>query len=129
MEDPVMTDAEVRVELVVEDLDAEEIDRLAANLRRDLRRLDVDGVTRLHEGPTPPGARGAELLALGTLIVVVGEVAGALADVVRTVRGWVGQPGRTARLEIDGDVLELPGPADDRQEKLVDEWLTRNGSW
>jgi hypothetical protein len=122
-----MTADEVRVELVADGVDAEELDHLTAKLRRELRRLDVDNVTRMHEELPPPGAGGAELLALGSLIIDVGKQAGALSGVVGTVQGWVGhEPGRMARLEIDGDVVELSGAAVDHQQPAAGEWLARH---
>jgi hypothetical protein len=120
---------EVRIELAVDDAEAEELDRLTANLRRELLQLDIDDVTRLREGPPPPGARAVELVALGSLIVAVGKAAGALAGVVRAAQGWLGRkPDRKVRLEIDGDVLELSGATADQQQRLVDEWLARHGT-
>ena|SRR2546429_2792057 len=120
---------DVRIELAVDSAEAEELDRLTANLRRELLQLDIDDVTRLREGPPPPGARAVELVALGSLIVAVGKAAGALAGVVRAVQGWLGRkPDRKVRLEIDGDVLELSGATADQQQRLVDEWLARHGT-
>lgn len=118
---------EVTVELAVDKAEAEELDRLTANLRRELLELDVDDVTRLREGPPPPGARAVELVALGSLVVAVGKVAGALSSVVRVVQGWVGhKPERKVRLVMDGDVLELSGATAEQQQQLVDEWLARH---
>ncbi len=122
-----MTTDEVRVELAVNGVDAEELDYLTAKLRRELRRLDLDNVTRVHEELPPPGAGGAELLALGSLIVDVGEQAGALPGVVRMVQGWVRhEPGRKARLEIDGDVVEMSAAGDGHQQLAAGEWLARH---
>jgi hypothetical protein len=70
---------------------------------------------------------GAPSSWLGSLIVDVGRQAGALSGVVGTVQGWVGhEPGRKARLEIDGDVVELSGAAADRQQPTAGEWLARH---
>jgi hypothetical protein len=127
-----MTDdasGELRVELVVDDADTAELDRLTANLRGELLQLDVDDVTRLREGPPPPGARAVELVALASLVVAVGQIAGALSSVVHAVQGWVShKPDRKIRLEMDGDVLELSSATTDQQQKLIDEWLARHGT-
>jgi hypothetical protein len=123
------TSGEVTVELVVDDAGAAELDRLTANLRQELLQLDVDDVTRLREGPPPPGTRAVELVALASLIVAVGNMAGALSGVVHTVQGWVGRkPDRRVRLEVDGDVIELSSATTEQQQQLVDEWLARHGT-
>jgi|SRR5215472_14350220 len=122
------TGGELKVELLVDDADAAELDRLTSNLRRELLQLDVDDVTRLREGPPPPGARAVELVALASLVVAVGQIAGALSGVVHAVQSWIGRkPGRKVRLQMDGDVLELSGATPEQQQRLVDEWLARHG--
>ena len=121
--------SKVKVELAVDNADAEELDQLTANLRRELLQLDVDDVSREREGAPPPGARAAELIALGSLIVAIGKAAGALSSVVRAVQGWVGRkPDRKVRLEIDGDAIELSAASPEQQQQLVDEWLARHGT-
>jgi hypothetical protein len=123
------TGNEVRIELAVDDAEAAELDRLTASLRRDLLQLDVDDVTRLREGPPPPGSKAVELVALASLVVALGKAAGALSGVVRAVQGWVGnKPERKVHLEIDGDVLELSGATAEQQQQLVDEWLARHAA-
>jgi hypothetical protein len=120
---------ELRLELAVDNAQAAELDRITANLRRDLLLLNVDDVYRLREGPPPPGTRGVELVALGSLIVAVGKVAGALSSVVRALQAWVcHKPERRVRLEVDGDVLELSGATAEQQQQLVSEWLARHHS-
>ena len=121
--------SKVKVELAVDNADAEELDQLTANLRRELLQLDVDEESREREGAPPPGARAAELIALGSLIVAIGKAAGALSSVVRAVQGWVGRkPDRKVRLEIDGDAIELSAASPEQQQQLVDEWLARHGT-
>jgi len=123
------TNGEIRVELVVDDANAAELDSLTANLRQELLQLDVNDVTRLREGPPPPGAKAVELVALASLVIAVGNIAGALSSVVHTIQGWVGhKPDRKVRLEMDGDVIELSSATTGQQQQLVDEWLTRHGT-
>ncbi len=123
------TGTELKIELAVDDADAAELDRLTGNLRRELLQLDVDDVARLREGPPPEGARAVELVALASLLVSVGKIAGALSSVVKAVQGWVGhRTDRKIRLEIDGDVLELSGATADQQQQLIDNWLAKHGA-
>ena len=123
------TSGELKVELAVDDADPAELDRLTANLRRELLQLDVNNVTRLREGPPPPGARAVELVALASLVVAVGDIAGALSSVVHSVQSWIGhKPDRKVRIEMNGDVLELSGATAEQQQRLVDDWLARHGT-
>ena len=60
---------EMRIELFEPDADLEEIDRLTSDLREELLELDVDSVSPPSAGPAPPGSKGLELAAIGTLLV------------------------------------------------------------
>jgi hypothetical protein len=127
-----MGDSSVRdlsVEVAIGNADAVELDRVTASLRRELLYLDVDSVERLHEGPPPPGARAVDLVALGALVVKVGEAAGALRSVVRTVQGWLARkPDGRVRLKIDGDEIEVSGATAAQQQELIEAWLARHRS-
>jgi hypothetical protein len=79
-------------------------------------------------GEPPPGTRAVELAALGALVVTVAE-SQLLGAVVAAVRSWLaGQPKRSIKLELDGDVLELTGLSAKDQQRLADEWLRRHTS-
>lgn len=120
--------ATVRVEVGLEsESDAEELADLTARLQRQLRQLEVDAVERPSEGPAPSGAKGPELLALGTLLVTLTKSAGGLTAVAKTVQTWLtGQHGRTVKLQLDGDTIELTGASSRDQERLVDAWIERH---
>jgi Effector Associated Constant Component 1 len=119
----------VKVEVRFHAAEAEELDRLTSQLRTELLQLDIDDVRRDREGVPPPGARGVDVAALSQLIVSVGQVPGTLASLVRTVAGWLGhRSGRSVRLEIDGDTIELTGASDEQQQRLIDSWLARHSA-
>ena len=52
-----------------QDADADELDDATGRLREELLELDVEAVERPAAGPAPPGSRGLEIAALGTLLV------------------------------------------------------------
>jgi hypothetical protein len=110
------------------DADAEEVAASTEQLRRELLDLEVEAVEVPTAGAPPPGAKGIELAALGTLAVTVAQ-SQLLTGVVAAVRSWLaGSPQRTIKLELDGDALELSGLSSREQRRLTDEWLRRHAS-
>jgi hypothetical protein len=110
------------------DDDAEEVAEATLQLRRELLDLDVDAVELPPGGEAPPGTRAVELAALGALAVTFAK-SPLLGPVVSAVRAWLaGQPQRSIKLELDGDVLELTGLSSKEQRRLTDEWLRRHTS-
>jgi len=108
------------------DADAEEVAASTDQLRRELLDLDVEEVQRPAAGQPPPGAKGIELAALGTLVVTMARTQ-LLGVVVAAVRSWLaGQQQRSIKLELDGDVLELTGLSTGEQRRLTEEWLSRH---
>jgi len=104
-----------------------ELDELTAALRRELLRLDVDGVDRPSAGPAPADARGVDIAVLGQLIVELGQVGPILGQVVAVVQAWAARsPQRTAKLSIGGDTLELTGMSEADQHRVIGEWLARH---
>jgi hypothetical protein len=123
------TPATLGIQLAVgPDDDAEEVANATLRLRRELLDLDVEAVEMPPAGEPPPGTRAVELAALGALVVTVAE-SQLLGAVVAAVRSWLaGQPKRSIKLELDGDVLELTGLSAKDQQRLADEWLRRHTS-
>jgi len=121
--------ARLGVQLAVgRDDDTEEVAEATLQLRRELLDLDVEAVEVPRAGEPPPGTRAVELAALGALVVTLAE-SQLLTPVVAAVRSWLaGQPQRSIKLELDGDVLELTGLSSTEQRRLADEWLRRHTS-
>jgi hypothetical protein len=116
---------EVRVDAVGGD--AESIAELTAKLRRELLQLDVNAVDQAAAGEAPPGAKGLEILMLGTLLVKLARDVGTLASVVHTVQGWLGSgPDRTVKLELDGDTIEISAASSSERQRLLDLWIERH---
>ena len=93
-----------------------------------LRRREVEGVDRVSAGPPPPGAKGADLAAIGALIVSLGTgINPILGQVVEAVRAWTARgPDRTVKLTLDGDSLELGGMSEGDQHKVISDWMARH---
>jgi hypothetical protein len=120
--------ATVSVEVRDPDADEEDLDELAARLRRVLLDLDVDGVERAPGPAVPDGAKAAGLAEIATLLVTLGNAAGGLGALVGAIRGWLGSSEtRSVKLELDGDSLEVTGLSQPEQERLIAEWLARQG--
>lgn len=107
--------------------DVEELGEATLQLRRELLELDVEAVEIPRAAEPPPGARGVDIAALGTIVVTVVQ-SQLLSSVVAAIGSWLaGSPRRSIRLELGGDVLELAGVSSDEQRRLTDEWLSRHG--
>jgi hypothetical protein len=123
-------DRQVRVDVAEDGADAERLDTLARYLREELSQLEVDAVSAVPAGAAPEGSRAFDVVAVGGLLVSIGN-SQVLRSVVTAVRRWLhrgAEPARTVRLELDGDVLELSGASSDDQERLVELFLSRHAA-
>jgi hypothetical protein len=114
--------AELRVQIMEEDADAEHIGVLAVYLRAEFLRLDVEHVELATSGTAPPGSRGSEVSAVGGLLVTMGQAAGSLRTVISTITDWLkrsSDPDRSVCIEIDGDKLTLSHASPADQERLI----------
>lgn len=106
---------------------AAELDELAVQLREQLLELDIERADRASAGRAPPGTRAGEVLLAGALTVMLAQSSGLLTELVETVRSWVCRDnGRSVKLEIDGDVLEVTGIARGDQRELIKTWVDRH---
>ena len=125
----VMEDRSTRLAIHVAfelDADAEDVATATAQLRRELLDLDLEAVNMPRGGASPPGTRAADVAALGALVVSIGQ-SQLLTAVVAAVRSWLGRSqGRSIKLELGGDALELTGVSSHEQRRLTDEWLRRH---
>lgn len=117
---------ELRIDADEAGADDEERTLLAGRLRRELLDADVDAVEPVAAGPAPDGSKGVELAAVGALLVSLAP--NALTAVVDLVRRWLGnRDGRSVKLTIDGDTIEVTGVSTETQRELIDAWLRRTG--
>jgi membrane-associated two-gene conflict system component 1 (EACC1) len=102
--------------------DSEEVDEAARALLRELRELDVESVERVSEGPAPEGSRALEVAAVGSLVVTLGKSAlGAFAGVLQA---WLARrSGRTVKLTLGSDSIEITGGSASYQRQLIETFL------
>jgi hypothetical protein len=121
--------AELRVAVqATADTDAEELAQLTNRLRDGLLDLDVDAVHLASGGDAPDSAKGIGLLAAGGLVVQFALQQDLLRSIINGIRSWLArQHGRSIKLTLDGDSLELTGVSSAEQDRLVELWVMRHG--
>jgi hypothetical protein len=120
---------ELRVQVdPLPDADAEELAQLADQLRRELDNLDdVESVKPVREGTPPEGAKAIDVLAVGALAVKLAPAAVGL--VARLVQQWLSRSNaRGAKLQIDGDVIELDRARREDNDRLIALLEAKHGS-
>lgn len=119
---------DVRVEVVEAGADDGQLEVLALRLRQELLMLDVDKVEPYQEGDAPEGSKGGLAAVAGLLSVSLAPGLQALGSVIVVIREWLrrSSSGRTVKISIDGDVLELSGATGELQQQLVDAFVRRH---
>ena len=104
------------------------LEELALLLRQELLMLDVRSVESYQAGPAPEGSKGGLAAVAGLLSVSLAPGLQALGSVVVVIREWIRRSasGRTVKLTIDGDVIELTGATGEVQQQLVDAFVRRH---
>jgi hypothetical protein len=107
--------------------DAAELAVLASDLRDVLLELDIESADLLTRGQAPPGTRAGEMVMAGALTVMLARSKELVTKLIESVRWWASLgSGRTIRLELDGDVLEVNGLTRDDQRRLVQLFIDRH---
>jgi hypothetical protein len=95
--------------------DADERARLSSRLRAELLDLDVHAVHGVAGSPAPDGAKAADMLTVGGLVIVLGLQRHVLRAVVDTVVAWLArQQARSVKLTLD------------EQSQLMARWVERH---
>jgi hypothetical protein len=126
-----LLDKDLRLQLSEEGADAERLAMLTGYLRSELLRLDVQDVKALPAGEPPPGSRACDGASVGGLLIALGQSAEGLRLVVSAVKGWLRRgegKGRTVRLELGGDALELSQASTADQERLIELFVSRHAT-
>jgi hypothetical protein len=120
--------AEVRLGVVEAGSDEARLEELALMLRQELLALNVRSVEPYAEGEAPDGSRSALAAIAGVLTVSLQPGLAVVGAVVAVVRDWLRRSGsgRTVKIAIDGDVIELTGASDEVQQQLVDTWVKKH---
>ena len=103
---------ELILQIIVEDGDDEEIDKVSRRLYRELIDLDVDSVERISMGIVPEGAKSVDPTLLGLLIVSVGPIM--LTKFLEFLHAWcMRDESRTVKIKMQaksGDAIEIEVP-------------------
>jgi hypothetical protein len=109
------------------DADAGELEYATSQLRQELLDADVDRVDFAAGEPAPLDARGFDMAALGTLLVVAGR--GAIRPMIQVIESWVvRRSSRSVKITIAGDSLELTNASREEQRRVVESFLARHES-
>lgn len=126
-----MTEPDTRqalLRLEADDADAEELDRLARRLRAELGELDVD--LRAVPGAAPDGAKAADPVTIGSLVVAFSAAGGVFPGLVETLKDWLGRQAGKHRIKmtIDGDTVELERATSSERQQLIEAFVRRHGA-
>ena len=104
--------------------DPEDSERLFRELRDELVELDVADVLPAPGGAVPEGAKAADPVTVGVVILALSASGGVFTSVIETLRDW---PGRhRISLTIGGDTIELDRATADQQAALVEAYVRRH---
>jgi hypothetical protein len=120
---------EVYLEIAEEGADDARLEELALMLRQELLALDVRSVEPYAAGEAPEGSRAGFVAIAGLLAVYLQPGLQAVGAIVAVVSDWLHRSGsgRTVKIAIDGDSIEMTGATDKvQQQQLVDAWLKRH---
>jgi hypothetical protein len=107
------------------DDDASELDRFTAPLREQLLELDVAAVKPVRVVEIPPGAKPADPVTIGALVVTL--VPALLQATVALVETWTRHhPVRSVKVTVDGDSIELASPDAGEREQLLRLFLDKH---
>lgn len=120
---------ELRLQLSEEGADTERLAALTGYLRSELVQLDVEDVKALPASESPPGTRAFGVAIVGALLIGLGQSTEGLRSVVSVIRAWLRHGegnGRTVRLELDGDALELSQASEGDQKQLIELFIRKH---
>ncbi len=125
-----MTERVARLGLRIDagpDADAAELAELAVRLREQLLELDIERTDPVTAGQAPPGTRAGEIFVAGAMTVMLALSQKLLTALTEAVQSWVSRGGgRSVRLELDGDVLEVTEITRRDQRELIQAWIDRH---
>lgn len=106
----------------------EDLEELTYKFRGRLLEFDeVVAVDLAREHSMPESAKSGEAAVVGMLLVTLAQSPDVLAALTTGVIAWInGQKGRSAKLTIEGDSLDITGISSADQRRLIDHFLKRH---
>ena len=120
-----MTDRFIQIRLDIqgdEDTDEREMADLTQQLQEEVLTVDVESADLPPRESAPPGAKAADPISLGTILVAMaaGGTFGVLANVLHS---WITRHDRiSVSVEIGEYKLQLTGVDPAERQKLIDLW-------
>jgi hypothetical protein len=110
------------------DTDPEHRERLARQLRNELRALDVDDVSAVDGAAPPQGAKSGVTSSLTELLVTLSSGGGVVVTVVATIREWLSRRAGADKVSItiEGDTLELSSATPVERAELIETFVRRH---
>jgi membrane-associated two-gene conflict system component 1 (EACC1) len=110
------------------ELDPEMTERLIRQLRAELAELDVESVELGAGGAVPAGAKAADPVTLGAIVVALSASGGVFTTVIETLRDWLGRSSRRHRIAVTiaGDTIELERATAEQQRELLEAFVRRH---
>ena len=100
---------DLTIALQEQDADAEDLDRLARQLRHEIHdALDVEKATLTRDAVLPPGAKG-DPITVGSIVVALAS-AGVFTGLVELIKAWA--------LRREGRTITLKAKVGDREVEL-----------
>jgi hypothetical protein len=118
-------DTKVLVKIDEGDADADRLAELSEDLRAELLGLDVQDVTLVRAGQSPPDSRGTDLATAGLLLVLIKDSMDLVGHMITVLRSWLGRSttSRTVELTVGDRTLRLTNASSDQQDRLVEEFV------
>jgi len=109
-------------------LDPDVGELLARRLRAEIAELDVESVGLAASGTAPDGAKSADAVTLGAIVVALSASGGVFTALIETLRDWLGRQSARHRISvtIDGDTIELERAPAGQQQALVNAYIQRH---
>ncbi len=106
-----LTPASMRLELLPgQDSDAADLSQTAVDLRRQLLLLDVEDAELMRDVEATAGAKAADALSLGHVLITAVPTASLLSAVVAVLRARIKAAGmRSVKITIGNDSFEVTG--------------------
>ncbi|MDT7798567.1 MAG: hypothetical protein QOI78_2000 [Actinomycetota bacterium] len=97
-------------------------------MRAELGELYVD-VLAVPAGELPEGAKAADPVTIGSLVVAFSAAGGVFPGLVETLREWLGRQAGKHRIKVtvDGDTVELERATAAERQQLIDAFVRRHG--
>ncbi|MER6425783.1 hypothetical protein [Streptomyces sp. NPDC001137] len=112
------------------EVEPEAVERLTRRLRIEIAELDIESLSPAPTGASPEGAKGADPVTLGAIVVALSASGGVFTALIETLRDWLSrQPARhRISVTIDDDTIELEQASAAERRDLIDAYIRRHTS-